>query len=213
MNPKVDEFLRSASNWQAEFERLRMILLDCQLTEELKWGQPCYTFGKNNIVIIGGFKEYCALLWVKGSLLSDPDGILIQPTENSQSGRQTRFRTIDEIDRLQATIKAYIYQAIEVEKAGLKVDYKSVPEFDIPEEFETILNGNATLKNAFSSLTPGRQKGYLLHFAGSKQSKTRTARIEKYIPRILSGKGINDCVCGLSKRMPSCDGSHKILKD
>jgi uncharacterized protein YdeI (YjbR/CyaY-like superfamily) len=150
---------------------------------------------------------------VKGSLLSDPDGILIQPTENSQSGRQTRFRTIDEIDRLQATIKAYIYQAIEVEKAGLKVDYKSVPEFDIPEEFETILNGNATLKNAFSSLTPGRQKGYLLHFAGSKQSKTRTARIEKYIPRILSGKGINDCVCELSKRMPSCDGSHKILKD
>ena len=213
MNPKVDELLRSASKWQAEFERLRMILLDCQLTEELKWGQPCYTFGKNNIVIIGGFKEYCALLWVKGSLLSDPDGILIQPTENSKSGRQTRFRTIDEIDQLQATIKAYVFEAIEVEKAGLKVDYKRVSEFDMPEEFETILHGNAALKNAFSSLTTGRQKGYLLHFSGSKQSKTRTARIEKYIPRILSGKGINDCVCGLSKRMPSCDGSHKILKD
>lgn len=208
MNPKVDAFLTKAKKWQEEMETLRMLVLNCGLTEELKWGVPCYTFQKNNIVLIHGFKEYCALLFIKGSLLHDTDGILIRQTENVQAGRQIRFSSAEEIVKMEAVLKAYIYEAIEVEKAGLKVEFNKDPE-PIPEELQILLNQNAVLKTAFESLTPGRQRAYTFHFAQAKQSKTRISRIENCIPRILKGKGLNDCICGLSKKMPNCDGSHK----
>lgn len=192
MNPKVDEFMSKAQKWQEEFERLRGILLDCGLTEELKWGVPCYTFGKRNIVLIHGFKEYCALLFHKGALLKDPVGILVQQTENVQAARQIRFTNVEEIDEMENILKAYIQEAIEVEKAGLQVVLKKTAEFNMPEEFQKKLDENPDLKNAFESLTPGRQRGYLLYFSGAKQSKTREARIEKYMRHILDGKGLND---------------------
>jgi len=212
MNPKVDAFLSKTKKWQAELEQLRMIVLDCGLTEELKWGVPCYTFQNSNIVLIHGFKEYFALLFMKGALLNDSQNILIQQTENVQSGRQIRFTNIHELTKMKAVLKAYIYEAIEVEKAGLKINYKKPEEFVLPEEFEQQLKTNATLKKAFEALTPGRQKGYILFFSAPKQSQTRVARIEKYTQQIISGKGINDCTCGLSKKMPICDGSHKYIK-
>lgn len=192
MNPKVDWFFNKATNWQEEYEKLRMIVLECGLTEELKWGCPCYAFGKKNIVLIHGFKEYCALLFMKGALLNDEAGILIQQTENVQSARQIRFSDIREIYDLEPVLKAYIHQAIEVEKAGLNVDYKKTTEFNMPEEFQRKLDHNAALKAAFQSLTPGRQRGYLLYFSSAKQAKTREARIEKYMPQILKGKGLDD---------------------
>jgi uncharacterized protein YdeI (YjbR/CyaY-like superfamily) len=192
MNPKVDAFISKATKWQEEFEKLRMIILDCQLTEELKWGVPCYTFEKSNVVLIHGFKEYCALLFVKGALLNDPKDILIIQTENVQAGRQIRFTDVDEIVELEPILKTYIFEAIEVEKAGLKVDYKKTSEFKIPEEFQNKLDENPDLKTAFETLTPGRQRAYLLYFSTPKQSKTRVARVEKYIPQILNGKGLND---------------------
>jgi uncharacterized protein YdeI (YjbR/CyaY-like superfamily) len=192
MNPKVDAFISKAKKWQEEFEKLRMIILDCQLTEELKWGVPCYTFEKSNVVLIHGFKEYCALLFVKGALLNDPKGILIIQTENVQAARQIRFTDVDEIVELEPILKAYIFEAIEVEKAGLKVDYKKTSEFKMPEEFQNKLDENPDLKTAFDALTPGRQRAYLLYFSTPKQSKTRVARVEKYIPQILNGKGLND---------------------
>ena len=212
MNPKVDEFLSRAKKWQEELEKLRMIILDCGLTEEFKWKQPCYTYQNSNIVLIHGFKEYCALLFLKGVLLNDANGILIQQTENVQSGRQIRFTSLKEIVKMEPILKTYIYEAIEVEKAGLEVNFKTTTEFRIPEEFQKILDDNPDLKTAFESLTPGRQRAYILHFSSPKQSKTRVSRIEKYTQRIFDGKGLNDCVCGLSKRMPSCDGSHKQLE-
>jgi uncharacterized protein YdeI (YjbR/CyaY-like superfamily) len=192
MNPKVDWFFDKDTQWKEEYEKLRLICLDCGLTEELKWGCPCYTFQKNNIVLIHGFKEYCALLLFKGALLNDANGILIQQTENVQSARQVRFTSAKEITKLEPVLKAYIHEAIEVEKAGLKVALKKTSDFTIPEEFATKLDGNSTLKAAFEALTPGRQRGYLFHFSQPKQSKTREARIEKYIPQILSGKGLDD---------------------
>jgi len=192
MNPKVDWFFDKDTQWKEEYEKLRLICLDCGLTEELKWGCPCYTFQKNNIVLIHGFKEYCALLLFKGALLNDANGILIQQTENVQSARQVRFTYAKEITKLEPVLKAYIHEAIEVEKAGLKVALKKTSDFTIPEEFSTKLDGNSTLKAAFEALTPGRQRGYLFHFSQPKQSKTREARIEKYIPQILSGKGLDD---------------------
>jgi len=192
MNPKVDWFFDKDTQWKEEYEKLRVICLDCGLTEELKWGCPCYTFQKNNIVLIHGFKEYCALLLFKGTLLNDANGILIQQTENVQSARQIRFTSAKEITKLEPVLKAYIHEAIEVEKAGLKVALKKTSDFPIPEEFATKLDGNSTLKAAFEALTPGRQRGYLFHFSQPKQSKTREARIEKYIPQILSGKGLDD---------------------
>ena len=192
MNPQVDEYLNKAQQWQEEFEKLRMIILDCQLTEEFKWGVPCYTFQKSNIVLIHGFKEYCALLFFKGALLHDAHGILIQQTENVQAGRQIRFTHVREIVALEPILKAYIYEAIEVEKAGLEVSFKKTTEFIIPEELQQKLDEIPALKTAFETLTPGRQRAYILHFSEPKQSKTREARIEKCIPQIMNGKGLND---------------------
>ncbi|MDB5008987.1 MAG: hypothetical protein JWQ84_2484 [Mucilaginibacter sp.] len=192
MNPKVDFFFNKAKQWQEEYEKLRMIALDCGLTEELKWGCPCYTLNKQNIVLIHGFKEYCAFLFFKGALLNDNHGILIQQTENVQSARQIRFVNLREIVELEAVLKAYIYEAIEVEKAGLKVTPKKTEDFAVPAEFQHKLDHIPALKTAFEALTPGRQRGYLFHFSQPKQSKTREARVEKYIPQILDGKGLDD---------------------
>ena len=192
MNPKVDEYLRKAKKWRDESTALRRVVLDCELTEELKWGCPCYTFRKSNIVLIHGFKEYCALLFFKGALLKDPKGIFIQQTENVQAARQIRFRNIREIQGMKAVLKAYISEAIKVEKAGLKVNYKETAEFAIPEEFQNRLDKSRALKTAFDGLTPGRQRGYLFHFSQPKQSQTRASRVEKCLPLILKGKGLND---------------------
>jgi uncharacterized protein YdeI (YjbR/CyaY-like superfamily) len=192
MNPKVDFFFNKAEKWQAELEQLRKIILDCGLTEALKWGVPCYTYQNNNIVLIHGFKEYCALLFHKGVLLSDAKGILIQQTEHVQAARQIRFTHVQEIIELESVIKTYIYEAVEVEKAGLKVDMKKTIEFKIPEEFQHKFTEIPALKTAFEALTPGRQRAYLLHFSTPKQSKTRESRIEQCIPQILNGKGLND---------------------
>jgi uncharacterized protein YdeI (YjbR/CyaY-like superfamily) len=192
MNPKVDFFFNKAKQWQEEYEKLRMITLECGLTEELKWGCPCYTFQESNIVLIHGFKEYCALLFFKGALLNDGHGILIQQTENVQAGRQIRFTNILEIVEMEPIVKAYIYEAIEVEKAGLKVIHKTTADYSVPEEFQYKLDHIPALKAAFEALTPGRQRGYLFYFSQAKQSKTREARVEKYIPQILDGKGLDD---------------------
>jgi uncharacterized protein YdeI (YjbR/CyaY-like superfamily) len=192
MNPKVDFFFDKAKQWKDEFEKLRMIALDCGLTEELKWGCPCYVYEKSNIVLIHGFKEYCALLFFKGALLNDPNGILIQQTENVQSARQIRFTNPQQIAKMASILKAYIYEAIEVERAGLKVKLKKTSEFNVPEEFQNKLNKSAALKKAFNALTPGRQRAYLFYFSQPKQSKTREARIEKSIKQILKGKGLAD---------------------
>jgi uncharacterized protein YdeI (YjbR/CyaY-like superfamily) len=192
MNPKVDWFFTKATKWQEEYEQLRAITLACGLTEELKWGCPCYTFQKNNIVLIHGFKEYCALLFMKGALLKNDKGILIQQTENVQSARQIRFTSLNEIIELETILKNCIYEAIEVEKAGLKVELKKTTDYKIPEEFQIVLDEMSDLKTAFEALTPGRQKAYLFHFSAPKQAKTREARIEKYIPKILIGKGLED---------------------
>jgi uncharacterized protein YdeI (YjbR/CyaY-like superfamily) len=192
MNPKVDEFLSKAEKWQKEFKKLRAIVLGCRLTEELKWGQPCYTFQNKNIVLIHGFKEYCALLFFKGALLKDSKHILIQQTENVQAARQVRFINVREIVKLERTLKEYVFQAVEVERAGLKVKKKETLDFKVPEEFQNKLNKIPALKAAFNRLTPGRQRAYLFYFSQPKQSKTRVARVEKYMPKILDGKGLND---------------------
>jgi len=192
MNPKVDFYFGKAKKWQEELEKLRMIVLDCGLTEELKWGCPCYTFQKRNIVLIHVFKEYCALLFFKGALLSDTDGVLIQQTKNVQAARQVRFTSVREIVKMRSILKAYIHEAIEVENTGLKVNYKKTTEFIIPEGFQKKLDANRALKTAFHALTPGRQRAYILYFSAPKQSKTRASRVEKYMQQILNGKGLND---------------------
>ena len=192
MNPKVDAFLREAKKWRSEFEKLRAIILKFPLTEELKWGVPCYAFEERNVVLIHGFKEYCALLFFKGALLKDAKGILVQQTENVQAARQIRFANVQEIVQRETLLKAYIRQAIEVEKSGLKVKLKKTSQFKTPEEFQKKLDETPALKAAFDALTPGRQRGYLLYFSSPKQSKTRASRIEKCIPQILKGKGLND---------------------
>jgi len=192
MNPKVDGFLRKAKNWKEEFEALRTIVLDCELIEDFKWMHPCYTFQGKNIVLIHGFKEYCALLFHKGALLKDPHGILIQQTENVQAARQIRFTSVQEIDEMQLILKAYIDEAIEVEKAGLQVDYKKTTEYIIPEELQNKFVEIPDLKTAFEALTPGRQRAYIFYFSAPKQSKTRDSRVEKYLPHILGGKGLDD---------------------
>jgi uncharacterized protein YdeI (YjbR/CyaY-like superfamily) len=203
MNPKVDWFFNKAGKWQKEFAQLRAIILDCDLIEELKWGQPCYCYTRpagasgratdtSNIVLIHGFKDYCALLFFKGALLKDPKGILVQQTENVQAARQIRFTNLAEIVKLKPTLKKYVYEAIKVEEAGLKVDFKKATEFAMPEEFQKRLDKSSALKKAFYALTPGRQRGYLLYFSQAKQAKTREGRIEKYTKQILEGKGLED---------------------
>ena len=192
INPKVDFFFDKATRWQKEYEKMRNIILDCGLDEKLKWGCPCYTFEDRNIVLIHGFKEYCAILLFKGALLADPDGILIQQTKNVQSARQVRFTNVREIARLERILKSYIYEAIEVERAGLKVNYKKTTDFKIPEEFQNKLDKSAALKKAFNTLTPGRQRAYIFYFSQAKQSKTREERVKKYLKKILGGKGLDD---------------------
>lgn len=192
LNPKVDEFLSKSKKWREEFEKLRKIVLDCELTEEFKWMHPCYTLEGKNIVLIHGFKEYCALLFHKGALLKDPQGILIQQTENVQAARQIRFTDIHQIVEQEAIVKAYIMEAINVEKAGLEVSLKKNEDYTVPEELQNKFEEMPALKTAFEELTPGRQRAYLLHFSQPKQAKTREARVEKYVQQILDGKGLND---------------------
>lgn len=192
MNPKVDFYFNKGNKWQEEIIKLRTIVLECNLTEELKWGCPSYTYNKNNIVLVHVFKEYCALLFFKGALLKDTNGILVQQTENVQAARQIRFNSLLQITELMPVIKTYIYEAVEVEKAGLKVELKKTKEYTVPQELQTKLNQIPAFKTAFEALTPGRQRGYLLYFTEAKQAKTRQARVEKYIPKILDGKGLKD---------------------
>ena len=191
-NPKVDGFFRKAKKWRKEFEKLRSIILDCPLTEELKWGKPCYTFQEGNIVLIHGFKGYCALLFFKGALLKDAKGVLIQQTENVQAARQIRFTSVRDIGAMKTILKAYVHEAIELERAGLKVAFKKTSEFTIPDEFQKQLDEIPALKTAFAALTPGRQRAYLFYFSAAKQSKTRESRVKEHISHILRGKGLDD---------------------
>jgi uncharacterized protein YdeI (YjbR/CyaY-like superfamily) len=211
MNPKVDAFLLKTKKWREELTILRSIVMDSGLGEELKWGAPCYVHEQANVIIIQGFKDYFALMFFKGALMKDPQDLLRKPGENTQSGRQIRMTSMDEMLGQEEVLRAYIQDAIAVEKAGVKVVVKKTEEYPVPSELEESFAANNDLQHAFYGLTPGRQRAYLLHFAEAKQSATRKARIEKYAPRILKGKGIIDCWCGLSKRMPTCDGSHKQL--
>ena len=192
MNPKVDWFFSKDTKWQKEYQKLRMIILDCGLNEELKWGCPCYTFDNTNIVLIHGFKDYCAVLFFKGVLLNDPNNILIQQTKNVQSARQIRFTNIREIVKMEKVLKAYVYEAIEIERAGLKVKLKKTSDYKMPEEFQKKLDKTPSLKTAFYELTPGRQRAYIFYFSQPKQSKTREARVAKYTKQILNGKGLDD---------------------
>ena len=191
-NPKVDFYFIKEEKWHDEVAKLRTIILDCPLTEELKWGHPCYTFEESNILLIHEFKEYCAILFMKGVLLKDVEGILVQQTENVQAARQVRFTNLQEIVKLETILKAYIYEAIEVEQSGVQIAFKKATEFSIPDEFQNKLDEFLDLDTAFYALTPGRQRAYLLYFSAPKQSKTREARVEKYMPLILNGKGLND---------------------
>lgn len=211
MQSKVDEYFSEVKNWNTELCLLRQFILDCLLTETFKWRVPCYTFKEKNILIIAPFKNYCAINFFKGAFLQDEGKMLIKPGENTQAGRLIRFSNLDEIRTLETTIKAYIYEAIEVEKAGLKIDFKKNTEVRYCEELEETISKNPTFKAAFEALTPGRQRAYNIYFSAPIQSKTRTSRIDKLIPKILDGKGFNDCTCGLSKKMPICDGSHNYI--
>ncbi|MGG5207696.1 YdeI/OmpD-associated family protein [Chryseobacterium sp. MIQD13] len=192
MNPKTDFFFNESSQWQAAFEKLRAIALSTELTEDLKWGCPCYTFEGKNIFLIHGFKEYCALLFFKGALMKDPDHILIQQSKNVQAARQIRFTDVQQINDLEDILRSYMFEAVEIEESGAKVEMKKTKEFEMSEEFQFKLDQDPALKKAFEALTPGRQRAYLLHFSSAKQSKTREARIEKCIPEIFEGKGLND---------------------
>ncbi|MGA2447796.1 MAG: DUF1801 domain-containing protein [Polyangiaceae bacterium] len=192
MNPEVDAFVKQQGKWRAEFEKLREILLDSGLTEELKWGHPCYALDGKNVALIHGFKEYCAILFHKGALLKDPKGVLIQQTKNVQAARQIRFTSVQEVTKLEKTVKAYLCEAIEIQRAGLKVSFKKTEDLDVPAEFESKLASNATLRAAFAALTPGRQRAYIFHFSQPKLATTRAARVEKHIPRILEGLGLDD---------------------
>ena len=191
-NPKVDAYLAKAKKWRKEFEKLRTVLLGCDLTEELKWGKPCYMFEKSNVAILQGFKDTCALMFFKGALLKDTKGILERPGENSQAARRIPFTSVEQIARLESVLRAYIKEAIKAEKAGLEVKLKNIAEHEVPEEFQNKLKQNAALKSAFRALTPGRQRAYLMYFSSAKQSKTRESRMEKCMPKILQGKGLND---------------------
>lgn len=209
-NPEVDQYITQSKQWQEELKQLRKIALDSQLVEELKWRVPCYTFQNRNVVLISELKNYCALSFFKGALLKDVQGILKKPGDNTQAARLIRFTSLEEILKLEPILNAYLEEAKEVEKAGLKVELKKTPE-PVPEEVQQVFEKDRALKKAFEELTPGRQRAYLMFFAAAKQSKTRIARVKKYRSQILDGKGMNDCSCGLSKKLPSCDGSHKSL--
>jgi uncharacterized protein YdeI (YjbR/CyaY-like superfamily) len=211
MNPKVDDYLSNTTKFQKELELLRSIVLDCGLIEELKWETPCYMFQKTNMILLGAFKDSCIISFLKGALLSDTENLLMKAGENTQAARIIKFTNVKDIVKIKSILKTYIFEAVEIEKAGLKVEPKKHSEYNVPEELNNQFKQKPDLKKAFEALTPGRQRGYLLYFSDSKQSKTREARIEKYTQRIMSGKGINDCVCGLSKKMPGCDGSHKYI--
>ena len=210
MNDQVDEYLGRVKNWQQELTILRSIMLETTLTETIKWGVPCYTFQDTNIVLLGSFKDFCSISFFKGILLSDPHGILTSPGENSQSVKMVKFTSLQDIVKLKPILKEYIYEAIEVENLGLKVETKKLSDLVFAEELIQVLSDDAAFKTAFEALTPGRQRAYNLFFTAAKQPATRFSRIEKYRQQILDGKGINDCTCGLSKRMPTCDGSHKF---
>ncbi len=210
-NSLVDAYMSKAKIWKEEMEALREMLLSCNLTEELKWGKPCYSFENKNLFIIQSFKTNCALGFFKGELINDEKGLLVKPGENTQSGRMISFTHLKEIVKVKGTIKGYIKEAIEHEKMGTKTTIKEKAELIFPEELQSVLDKNVKFKKAFESLTPGRQRAYNMFFSAPKQAQTRTTRIEKYKQQILNGKGINDCTCGLSKKMPYCDGSHKYL--
>lgn len=212
MNKDVNKYLNELKKWKEELIKLREIVLSCELKEEFKWMHPCYTDNEKNIVLIHEFKNYCAILFHKGALLKDPENLLVRQTENVQSARQIRFTALSEIEELEPTIKEYIQEAIGVEKSGLKVKMKKNIDSDLPIELKQKFNKNPEFKKAFNNLTTRRQRGYLLHFSKPKQPKTRISRIEKNTRRIIDGYGINDCFCGLSKRKPNCDGSHKQLE-
>lgn len=212
MNPTANKYFLDAPQWQEELMQLRKIALGSDLTEMIKWGVPCYVFQESNIFLLGSFKAFCSISFFKGSLMKDPHGILSKPGENSQSVRMIKFTHLDKIHELEPVIKAYILEAIEIEKTGIKPIMEKSVELEFSEELMQILDQDAALKTAFSALTPGRQRGYNLFFTAAKQPATRISRIEKYRQQILDGKGINDCTCGLSKKMPSCDGSHKAIR-
>ena len=211
-NKTVEEYISNSDKWRLEMEIIRSFLLECGLNEGLKWGVPCYMYQKTNLVLLGTFKEFLSISFFKGALLADSENILHKPGENSQTLRMFKFTSVSDIIQLEKIIKAYIYEAIEIEKSGLKVPLEKSTDLILPEELLAKFDKNVSFKEAFFALTPGRQRGYNLFFSGSKQSNTRVARIEKYQGRILKGIGINDCTCGLSKRMPRCDGSHKQEK-
>ncbi|KAA2219275.1 DUF1801 domain-containing protein [Maribacter flavus] len=211
MDNNVSEFISKQEKWSHELQLLREIVLSCGLEETFKWRSPCYTFEGKNVVILGALKDFCCLSFFKGVLLKDSEGILKQQGENTQSGRIVPFTDTAEIHRLKPVLKAYVFEAIEVEKSGQKVEFNTPDELEHPDELEVAFQQDAEFQNAFQSLTPGRQKGYLLFFSGAKQSATRASRIDKYRSRIFDGKGLHDCICGHSKKMPSCDGSHKYL--
>lgn len=210
-NSEVDAFLNAGKPWHEELMQLRNISLECQLSETLKWRQPCYTYQGNNILILGSFKSYCTVSFFKGALLKDAENLLKRPGGNTRSGRIIPFTNLEEIQKLEKTLRTYIYEAIEVEKAGLKVPPIATEKVLIPEELAVILKNDTSYKKAFYALTPGRQRGYVLYFSGAKQSKTRASRIEKYRPQILAGYGFHDCTCGHSQKPPGCDGSHKHI--
>ena len=212
MNPSVDPFFMNLKVWREELLVLRSLVLECGLTEELKWSAPCYVQGKSKVIIIQGFKEYCALMFFKGALLKDEKGLLRAPGQNTQSGRLIPFTSLEQIIEQADVLKAYIHEAIDNEKAGLKVVHKQVSDYPVPEELTDMFLKKPALKKAFEGLTPGRQRAYLLHFSEPKQSATRVTRIERMEDKIMNGKGMTDCWCGLSKRMPTCDGSHRQLK-
>ena len=212
MNPTANKYFLDAPQWKQELSQLREIALSTQLSETIKWGVPCYVFGESNVILMGSFKAFCSISFFKGSLMKDSKGILSKPGENSQSVRMLKFTDIDQIRKLESVIMAYIVEAIEIEKAGLKPALEKSVDLEFPQELLQILDQDAAFKAAFTSLTPGRQRGYNLFFTAAKQPATRITRIEKYRLQILDGKGINDCTCGLSKKMPSCDGSHKAIR-
>jgi uncharacterized protein YdeI (YjbR/CyaY-like superfamily) len=210
LNPNIDDYLRDNKQWRKELQALRTIVLDCGLTEEWKWRAPCYTHQGANVVLIGALREGCALSFMKGALLKDAEGILVKPGENTRAARLIRFTNVQEIIERQSILTFYIHEAIELENAGVKVDFEKDRKLDLPPELQDKFDESPTLQTAFEALTPGRKRGYLLYFSGAKRATARASRIEKHVERILNGKGIHDCVCGQSRKMPNCDGSHKV---